>query len=57
MGINYATNDSPTQEDHSGVQVPLLASGPGVGDLPTLLRQTDIFDIAAKHLGLGTEVR
>lgn len=52
MGINYATNDSPMQEDHSGVQVPLLASGPGVRDLPALMRQADIFDVAARHLGL-----
>jgi alkaline phosphatase len=44
-------------EEHSGVQVPLLASGPGVGDLPTLLRQADIFGIAAKHLGLGIDAR
>jgi alkaline phosphatase len=57
MGINYATNDSPIQEDHSGVEVPLLASGPGVRDLPAMLRQTDIFGIAAKHLGIGLEPR
>jgi alkaline phosphatase len=57
MGINYATNDSPIQEDHSGVEVPLLASGPGVRDLPAMVRQTDIFGIAAKHLGIGLEPR
>lgn len=57
MGINYATNDSPMQEDHSGVQVPLLASGRGVRDLPATLRQVDIFGIAARHLGLSSEVR
>jgi len=53
MGINYATNDSPHWEDHSGVQVPLYASGPGVEDLPRFLKQSDIFHIAATHLGLG----
>ena len=54
MGINYATNDSPLQEDHSGVQVPLFASGPGVDDLPAMVPQTEIYTITARHLGLGT---
>ncbi len=53
MGISYATNDSPFWEDHSGVQVPLYASGPGIDDLPQYLLQTDIFHIAATHLGLS----
>lgn len=53
MGISYATNDSPFWEDHSGVQVPLYASGPGIEDLPQYLLQTDIFHIAATHLGLS----
>jgi alkaline phosphatase len=53
MGINYATTDSPHWEEHSGVQVPVYASGPGVTDLPNYLHQGDIFHIAAKHLGLG----
>jgi len=53
MGINYATNDSPHWEEHSGVQVPLYAAGPGVEDLPHFLKQTDVFHIAATHLGLG----
>ena len=52
MGINYATNDSPIQEDHSGVQVPLFASGPGTESIPTLIRQADIFGIARRHLRL-----
>jgi len=52
MGVNYATNDSTQQEDHSGAEVPLLASGPGVDDLPALIPQRRIFTILAEHLGL-----
>jgi alkaline phosphatase len=55
MGVNYATNDSPLQEDHSGVQVPLFASGPGARDLPSMIRQADIFKVIAEHLGLGPQ--
>jgi alkaline phosphatase len=53
MGISYATNDSPHWEDHSGVQVPLYASGAGADRLPQYLRQVDIFSITASHLGLS----
>ncbi len=52
MGVNYATNDSPIQEDHSGVEVPLFASGPGARELPTFMPQSEVFEIAARHLGL-----
>ncbi len=52
MGINYATNDSPIMEYHTGSQVPIFGSGPGIDLLPTFMRQTDIFRIAARHLGL-----
>lgn len=53
MGVNYATNDSPHWEEHSGVQIPFYASGPGVDDLPNYMQQTDVFHIAARHLGFG----
>jgi len=53
MGISYATNDSPHWEDHSGVQVPLFASGSGADRLPQFLHQVDIFHVAATHLGLS----
>jgi alkaline phosphatase len=53
MGVNYATNDSPIQEDHTGVQVPLLASGLGDRDLPAMIPQTQIYRLMAEHLGLG----
>jgi len=53
MGIGYATNDSQLWEEHSGVQIPLYASGPGIEKLPQYLHQSDIFRIAASHLGLS----
>lgn len=52
MGVNYASNDSDLQEEHSGVQVPLLASGLVHRELPALIVQSDIFHIAMEHLGL-----
>lgn len=53
LGINYATTTGPNSwEVHSGVQVPLLASGPGVSEWPVFLPQTELFHIMRKHLGL-----
>ena len=52
MGVNYATNDSPFMEGHTGGQVPVFASGPGADALPAFMRQADIFNIMARHLGL-----
>jgi alkaline phosphatase len=52
MGINYATNDSNVQEDHTGADVPLFAFGAGAEDIPATVRQTDIFRIMQRHLGL-----
>ncbi|MDH5311727.1 MAG: alkaline phosphatase [Gammaproteobacteria bacterium] len=54
MGVNYSTNDSPDWEEHSGVQVPVYAAGPGVRALPPFMHQVDVFGIMLKHLGLGT---
>ncbi len=55
MGINYATNNSPISEYHTGAQIPVFASGPGIDDLPTLIDQKDIFSITAHHLGFDVE--
>jgi alkaline phosphatase len=55
MGINYATNDSTVQEDHTGADVPLLAYGPRAEDIPITVRQSDIFGIMLRHLGLTAE--
>jgi alkaline phosphatase len=52
MGVNYASTDFPQIEGHSGAQVPLYASGPGVDEFPRFIEQTEIFDLATKHLGL-----
>jgi alkaline phosphatase len=53
MGVNYATNDSELQEDHTGADVPLLAYGAAAGDIATTVRQTDIFRIMQRHLRLA----
>jgi len=53
MGVNYATAGPNAREGHTGVQVPLLASGPGVNQWPVFVLQTDLFHIFRRHLGLG----
>ena len=53
MGVNYATNDSTLQEDHSGADVPLFAYGPGAEQIPASIRQAEIFALLTRHLGLG----
>ena len=53
MGINYASNDSPFWDEHSGVQIPLYASGPGAADIPLFIRQVEIHSIASRHMGLA----
>jgi len=52
MGVNYATNDSTLQEDHTGADVPLFAYGAEANEIPATVRQTDIFRIMMRHLGL-----
>jgi alkaline phosphatase len=52
MGVNYATNDSPTDEDHTGVEVPLLAAGLRDKSLPAMIPQRQLFEIMVEHLGL-----
>jgi alkaline phosphatase len=53
MGVNYATNDSGIQEDHTGADVPLLAFGPRANEIPATIFQTEIFEIMLRHLGLS----
>jgi alkaline phosphatase len=53
MGVNYATNDSNVQEDHTGADVPLFASGPGADAIPGSLRQAEIFTLLVSHLRLA----
>ena len=52
MGINYATNDSNLQEDHTGADVPLLAYGAAAAEIPAAMRQTDVFHLMLRHLNL-----
>jgi len=52
MGVNYSTNDSNVQEDHTGADVPLFASGPGADAIPSSLRQPEVFGLLLRHLGL-----
>jgi alkaline phosphatase len=53
MGVNYATNDSNLQEDHTGADVPLFAFGAAANEIPAALRQTDVFHIMVRHLRLA----
>jgi len=53
MGVNYATNDSNLQEDHTGADVPLFAYGAAANEVPAAVRQSDIFGIMLRHLGLS----
>lgn len=55
MGINYATNDSAVQEDHSGTNIPLFAFGTGADALPAFMVQAEIFGVLARHLGLDAD--
>ena len=52
MGINYATGASGSRESHTGVQVPIYATGPDVESWPVFMSQTNIFQISRNHLGL-----
>jgi len=52
MGVNYATNDSNLQEDHTGADVPLFAYGAAANEVPAAVRQSDLFGIMVRHLGL-----
>jgi alkaline phosphatase len=54
MGVNYATNDSTLQEDHTGADVPLFASGPGAEQLSASIRQREIFELLTRHLEVGS---
>lgn len=57
MGVNYATNDSNVQEEHTGADVPLYAFGAGADEIPAWIRQAEIFDIMVRHLKLAKVAR
>ena len=51
MGVNYATNDF-IMEEHTGVNVPLFSNSVGVGLVPNMLAQPQIFELTRDYLGL-----
>jgi len=51
VAVNYATNDF-FAEEHTGVQVPLLANEEGLGRVPAMLTQPELFTLMTDYLGL-----
>lgn len=51
LGINYATNDFRLEE-HTGANVPVFANHAGVGRVPPMITQPQIFEIMVEYLGL-----
>jgi alkaline phosphatase len=51
IAVNYATNDF-FAEEHTGVQVPLLANEVGLGRVPAMLTQPELFAVMTDYLGL-----
>ena len=53
MAVNYATNGF-MMEEHTGTQVPLLANEVGIGKVPAMVSQPEIYALMIEHLGLGS---
>lgn len=51
LAVNYATNDF-FAEEHTGVQVPVMANQEGLGKVPAMLTQPELFQLMTEHLGL-----
>lgn len=49
--VNYATNDF-MQAEHTGVTVPVLTNQQGVGRVPSMILQPELFNIMTDYLGL-----
>ena len=49
MAMNYATNEFQAEE-HTGVNIPLLANEQGQGLVPSFLMQSDIYGIIKNYL-------
>ena len=52
LAVNYATNSFP-YEEHTGVNVPLLANETGRGRVPPMVTQPEIFTIMREFLFAG----
>ena len=51
FAVNYATNDF-FAEEHTGVQVPVMANRQGLGKVPAMLTQPELFVLMTEYLGL-----
>ena len=51
MAVNYATNGL-FAEEHTGVNVPLFSNKEGIGRVPSMLTQPDIFNVMTSYLNL-----
>ncbi len=51
MGVNYATNEF-LYEEHTGANVPLFANGEGIGRVPAMLAQPELFEIMRDYLDI-----
>jgi alkaline phosphatase len=51
MAVNYATNDFAIEE-HTGVNVPLFANKAGLGLVPAMVAQPQIFELMKSYLRL-----
>ena len=49
MTVNYATNNF-VSEEHTGISVPLLSNSVGVGKIPAMITQPEIFTIVKDYL-------
>ena len=49
MAVNYATNNF-SYEEHTGANVPMYANREGIGRVPTMLTQPEIFGIIRDYL-------
>lgn len=52
MVVHYGTAAPGGSHQHSGGTVPIMAAGPGAGNLTGLIDQTDIFEVIRTALGL-----
>jgi len=55
MRINYATNNFPKAEEHTGANVPLFGNAVAQGVLKPFMRQRDVHQAMLAYLGLNEE--
>ena len=51
MAVSYGTN-ALYIEEHTGTQIPVFAQGPGAATVQGLIRQSDLFGIIVRAMGL-----